>query len=94
MFLYIVNKSALYIAYNLVFHERTKHIKMDCHFVRDKLNEGLIAPCHLPTNVQPADMFTRSLSSSQLICLQSKLGVANLFASYNLRGVLRHIYLN
>ena len=36
------NRSALHIARNPVFHERTKHIEVDCHFTRDKVMEGLL----------------------------------------------------
>lgn len=36
------NQSAIHIAKNPFFHERTKHIKIDCHFTRDKVLEGLI----------------------------------------------------
>lgn len=36
------NQSTIHIPKNLVFHDRTKHIEVDCHLTRDKVLEGLI----------------------------------------------------
>ena len=43
------NQAAIYIAHNPIFHERTKHIELDCHFVREKLLVGLISLSHIST---------------------------------------------
>lgn len=42
MKLYLDNKEAIDIAYNPAQHDRTKHIEKDKHFIKEKLNQGMI----------------------------------------------------
>jgi len=58
------NKSTLALAKNHVFHERSKHIRIKYHFIRDYLEDGSIKASHIATTDQLANILTKLLGKS------------------------------
>jgi hypothetical protein len=65
---YCDNISTMYLSTNPVQHQRTKHVEIDLHFVREKVAIGQVCVLHISTTSQFTDIFTKGLPPQ---CLMS-----------------------
>ncbi|KAH9801962.1 retrovirus-related pol polyprotein from transposon RE2 [Citrus sinensis] len=86
--LFCDNTSAIYMTRNPVFHARSKHIKIDVHFVREKVSQGLLKATHVPSLQQAADILTKPLGKDLFFLFQHKLGVHSMTRP-TLRGAVK-----
>ncbi|XP_072087332.1 uncharacterized mitochondrial protein AtMg00810-like [Arachis hypogaea] len=69
-----------------VQHDRTKHVEIDRHFIKEKLDNGLIATKYIPSRLQLADMFTKGLPIEHLKDLTCKLGMIDIHQQTHIQG--------
>jgi len=63
-----------------VQHEKTKHIEIDRHFLKEKLDNGLLKISYIPSNHQVADVLTKALPNTQFEVLINKLGTIDIYS--------------
>jgi hypothetical protein len=75
--IYCDNVSAVYLSTNPIQHQRTKHVEIDLHFVRDRVAMGEMWVLHVPTTSQFADIFTKGLPSLTFTEFCSSLNITS-----------------
>ena len=72
------NQGAVRLAYNAEFHQKTKHISLKYHYIREQVAEGRIEVKYVRTNDQLADIFTKPLPKSKFCEMRKRIGVDKL----------------
>ena len=92
MKLYCDNKAVILIAHNPVLHDWTKHVEVDKHFIKEKLENGLTCMLYIPTTEQVVDVLTKRIPTKQFDRLIDKLTMEDIFKP-GWGGVLKKIGL-
>lgn len=74
-------------------HDHTKHVEVDRHFIKEKIEKGIICMSYVPTSEQASDLLTKGLGRPAFKNLADKLGMLNVF-SLARGGVLRILFFD
>lgn len=73
------NKAAISIAKNPVQHDRIKHVEIDRHFIKEKIDQNIINIDHVPSCKQTADIITKALPRNTYENIKSNLGMIEIY---------------
>ena len=82
LMLYCDNKAAIDIANNPVQHDRTKHVEIDRHFIKENLDNGIICIPYVSSSSQVADVLTKGLPKKTFSIFCNKMGLYDVFAPF------------
>ena len=75
MIIYCDNQSCILLSKNLVFHDRSKHIEIRYHFIRDYVQRGVVTLQYISIDEQVLDILTKSLGRGKFVFFRDKFGV-------------------
>ena len=76
---YCDNRAAISVSHNPVHHDRIKHVEIDRHFIKEKIDTGTLKIQYIPTSEQTADILTKALFRPNFEKFINKLGMYNLY---------------
>ena len=77
--IYCDNKTAISIAHNPIHHDYTKHVEVDRHFIKEKIDDGTISVTYVPTSQQTIDVLTKALFKPMFGKMINKRGSVDKF---------------
>ena len=73
------NRAAISMAKNPVHHDRTKHVEIDRHFIKEKIDQDIIVVTHVPSCNQTADILTKALPRRSYEDIRTNLGMIDIY---------------
>ena len=71
------SKSVIYLTKNPMYYERTKHIDVRFHYIRDVVAEGDLKVCKISTHDNPADMMTKPVPTNKFELCSGLVGISH-----------------